>query len=59
MEKQQKAYKGVIDYFKQKIIDGETSSRGKAAAGAGYRRTVGCKPQFSTGGNPYHGYDGG
>ena len=23
MEKQQKAYKGVIDYFKQKIIDGE------------------------------------
>ena len=23
MEKQQKAYKGVIDYFKQKIIEGE------------------------------------
>ena len=23
MEKQQKAYKGVIDYFKKKIMDGE------------------------------------
>lgn len=36
MEKQQKAYKGVIDYFKQKIIDGELRPWGKAAAGAGY-----------------------
>ncbi len=23
MERQQKAYKGVIDYFKKKILDGE------------------------------------
>ena len=43
MEKQQKAYKGVIDYFKQKIIEGNFV-RGEAAAGEGYRRTVERKP---------------
>lgn len=44
MEKQQKAYKGVIDYFKQKIIEGELRPGGEAAAGEGYRRTVERKP---------------
>lgn len=43
MERQQKAYKGVIDYFKKKILDGELRP-GETAARAGYRRTVECKP---------------
>lgn len=44
MERQQKAYKGVIDYFKKKILDGELRPGGETATGAGYRRTVKCKP---------------
>lgn len=29
MERQQKAYKGVIDYFKKKILDGELRPWGR------------------------------
>ena len=43
MERQQKAYKGVIDYFKEDF-GWRTSSGGETAARAGYRRTVECKP---------------
>lgn len=44
MEKQQKAYKGVLDYFKTEDHRWGTSSGGETAAGAGYRRTVERKP---------------
>lgn len=43
MERQQKAYKGVIDYFKRRFWM-ENFVRGETAAGAGYRRTAECKP---------------
>lgn len=33
MERQQKAYKGVIDYFKKKIMDGELRPGEKLPAG--------------------------
>ncbi len=42
MERQQKAYKGVIDYFKKKIMDGISSGR-KIAAGERYCRTTECE----------------
>ena len=43
MEKQQKAYKGVIDYFKKKIMDGELRP-GEKLPPEGYCRAVECKP---------------
>ena len=40
MERQQKAYKGVIDYFKKKIMDGELRPGEKIAAGERHCRTT-------------------
>lgn len=44
MEKQEKAYKGVIEYFKNRIMAGELV-RGEASSGAGDCADAGSQPQ--------------
>ena len=51
MERQQKAYKGVIDYFKKKIMDGELRPGEKLPP----ERDIAERLNVSR--NSYHGYD--
>ena len=58
MEKQEKAYKGVIEYFKNRIMAGRAASGGEASSGAGDCADAGSQPQFRPGSAADHGYDG-
>ncbi len=55
MEKQEKAYKGVIEYFKNRIMAGELRP---GASSGGDCADAGSQPQFRPGSAADHGYDG-
>ena len=57
MEKQEKAYKGVIEYFKNRIMAGELRP-GEKLPPEREIADAGSQPQFRPGSAADHGYDG-